>query len=51
MMSTTEEKLAFSAANDITDASDEITWEKCLGKYNVIGHTGPLLHKGMDNTK
>lgn len=51
MMSTTEEKLAFSAANDITDASDEITWEKCLGKYNVIGHTGPLLHKGMENTK
>ena len=51
LMTTTEEKAAFQSANDITDGSGEITWEKCLGKYNIIGHTGPLLHYGMTNSK
>lgn len=48
-MSTTAEKIAFEAANDILDDRGRISWDKCLGKYNIIGHRGPLLHKGMEN--
>lgn len=48
-MSTTAEKIAFEAANDILDDRGRIDWDKCLGKYNIIGHRGPLLHKGMEN--
>jgi len=51
LMSTINEKAAFRSANDIDNDSGDITWEKCLGKYNIIGHTGPLLHFGMDNNK
>ena len=50
LMSSLEEKNAFSQANDITDDSDNISWSKCLGKYNVIGHTGPLLYHDTINS-
>ena len=48
-MSTTAEKIAFAADNDILDDSGRISWDKCLGKYFVIGQRGPLLHYGMEN--
>lgn len=48
-MSTTAEKIAFADANDILDDSGRIDWDKCLGKYNIIGHRGRLLHYGMEN--
>ena len=48
-MSTTASKIAFATANDILDDRGRIDWDKCLGKYNIIGHRGTLLHKGMEN--
>ena len=48
-MSTTQEKAAFALANDILDGEGRIDWDRCIGKYNVIGHRGNLLHYGMEN--
>ena len=48
-MSTTQEKATFALANDILDDMGRIDWDKCLGKYNRIGHRGRLLHYGMEN--
>ena len=43
-MSTVSEKIAFAAANDILDQENRIDWDRCMGKYNVIGHKGRLLN-------
>lgn len=50
-MSSVADKIAFAAANDILDDNNRIDWDKCLGKYNVIGHKGRLLNydTGEDN--
>ena len=47
-LSTAAEKLAFQTANDIT-ISNEIAYSKCLGKYNIICHTGHLPKYGDEN--
>jgi len=56
-LGTTEEKVSFQDANSIYDG-EKINFADCLGKYNVIGYTGPLpkwnptgsnpTHKGKD---
>lgn len=48
-LSTATEKVAFQSANDILDGSNNIDWYKCLGKYNIIGHTGHLPKYGQEN--
>ena len=48
-MSSVAEKLAFAGANDILGDSDEISFSKALGKYNLIGHTGHLPKYGDEN--
>jgi len=41
-LSTSNEKIAFLEANDITEGG-AIDFVKCQGKYNIIGFTGPTL--------
>ena len=48
-LSTATEKIDFQSANDILDGSNNIDWYKCLGKYNIIGHTGHLPKYGQEN--
>ncbi len=48
-MVTAAEKVAFTEANDILDDNGNISWSKCLGKYNIIGHTGHLPKYGDEN--
>jgi len=48
-LSDVDEKLAFTLRNDILDDGDNISWAKCFGKYNVIGHTGHLPKYGDEN--
>ena len=43
------EKVAFNDANDILDDHGNISWSKCFGKYNIIGHTGHLPKYGDEN--
>ena len=48
-MTTASEKVAFNEANDILDDNGNISWTKCEGKYNIIGHTGHLPKYGDEN--
>ena len=48
-LATTSEKITFQEANDILDDNGNISWSKCLGKYNIIGHTGHLPKYGDEN--
>ena len=48
-LGTATEKVTFNEANDIRGQSDSISWSKCLGKYNIIGHTGHLPKYGDAN--
>lgn len=48
-MVTASEKVTFTEANDILDDNGNISWSKCLGKYNIIGHTGHLPKYGDEN--
>ncbi len=49
-MGSVEEKLASIALNDILDDEGRISWDKCLGKYNVLGHRGRLLNWDTGNS-
>ena len=48
-LGTAAEKVNFNEANDIRGQSDSISWSKCIGKYNIIGHTGHLPKYGDSN--
>lgn len=45
-MSTLNEQVEFAEKNDILGDDDTISWSKCIGKYNIIGHTGHLPKYG-----
>lgn len=47
-LATSAEKIEFKQANDILNDDEEISWSKCIGKYNIIGHTGHLPKYGDD---
>ena len=48
-MSSVSEKVEFADKNDILGDNEEISFTKCLGKYNLIGHTGHLPKYGDEN--
>jgi len=45
-----ESKLAFYNANDILGTNGEISFNKCLGKYNTIVYVLPAGYKKIDGT-
>lgn len=48
-LGTAAEKVAFNMANSILDDQGRISWSNCMGKYNIIGHTGHLPKYGDQN--